>query len=235
MVGAYSMTTQVMNDGKNDSVLDRKQMKIYTADNFMMYASPNITDSFANFGIGKYEVKDGMVYEHIFYSSANGSRKDTFTLAVEKRPGGYKQVIENIPISGNNYKLTEEYDKTGSGNLTPLDGAWKQTKNIFVSKEGDSTINDKPSEYKIFQAGYFIWAITIKDSANNRTSVFGYGPYEMVGNNKSRETIVNATFVSSSVGRTYEVDIEFPTPDSYKQTITFANGEKSIEIYEKLK
>lgn len=57
----------------------------------------------------------------------------------------------------------------------------------------------------------------------------------MMGNNKSKETIQNSTFVTSLIGRTYEVDIEFMGTDTYKQMITFANGEKSIEVYQKLK
>ena len=48
-----------------------------------------------------------------------------------------------------------------------------------------------------------------------------------------KETLVNTTF-SANMGRTYEVAIEFIGTDSYKQTITFARGEKSIEIYKKL-
>ena len=57
----------------------------------------------------------------------------------------------------------------------------------------------------------------------------------MMGENKSKETVQNSTFVTSLIGRTYEVDLEFMGTDSYKQTITFANGEKSIEFYQKLK
>src|SRR5262245_22987573 len=83
MVGSYQMTSQVLNDGTKDSVLDRKQMKIYT-DGYMMYASPNITDSFANFGIGKYKIENGKVYEYRFYTAEEGEKMDTFVLNIEK-------------------------------------------------------------------------------------------------------------------------------------------------------
>lgn len=235
MAGAYAMTNQVLNDGTKDSVLDRKQLKIYTADNYMMYASPNITDSFANFGIGKYSVEDGKVVETTFYGTREDATKDTFVLLVNKTPDGFRQVIEKIPIGPQNYKLTEDYQTAGPSSQSPLDGAWKQVKNIFVNRKGDSAINNNPMEYKVFQSGYFIWAITVKDSANRRTAVFGYGPFEMTGKDKMKETIANTTFISGLRGRTYEVGLEFPRPNMYKQTITFANGEKSIEIYEKLK
>jgi hypothetical protein len=234
MIGSYQMTKQVLNDGTKDSAIDRKQLKIYT-DQYMMYASPNVTDSFANFGIGKYKVEDGKVYEYRFYTAAEGERMDTFVLNIEKTYNGYKQVIENIPIDGKNYKLTEEYESVGTEQKSPLDGAWKQVRNIYLTAKGDSSVNNNPLEYKTFQSGYFIWAITVTDSTNKKTSVFGYGPFDMMGETKIRESVANSTFVTGVVGKKYEVDILFNGNDSYKQTITFANGDKSTEVYQRQK
>ena len=234
MKGAYYMTRQVINDGTKDSVLDRKQLKIYT-DKYMMFATPNLTDSFATFGIAEYTMDGDNLVEHIFYRAVEGDQKDTAQLKIEKTDKGYIQVIDNILFNGRPVKLTEEYETINRPQNSPLDGAWKQIKNIFVNQKGDSSVNETPLEYKTYESGYFIWAITTKDSANNKTSVFGYGPFEMVSENKSKETIQNSTFVSSLIGKTYEVDIEYSGADTYKQTITFANGEKSIEVYQKLK
>ncbi|MBC7827353.1 MAG: hypothetical protein H7122_06385 [Chitinophagaceae bacterium] len=234
MAGAYYMATQVINDGASDSVIDRKQLKIYT-DRYMMFATPNLTDSFATFGIAEYKIDGDKLYEYIFYRASQGDAKDTAVLTIDKADKGYTQVIDNIDFNGRNVKLTEKYETINRPQHSPLDGAWKQIKNIFVNTKGDSSINETPLEYKAYQSGYFIWAITTKDSANQNTSVFGYGPFEMIGDNKSKETIQNSTFVTSLIGKTYEVDLEFMGTDTYKQTITFANGEKSIEIYQKLK
>ena len=234
MAGAYYMTRQVINDGTKDSLIDRKQLKIYT-DKYMMFATPNLTDSFATFGIAEYHFDGDKLYEYLQYRALEGDQKDTAELKIEKTDKGYIQVIDNINFDGRNVKLTEEYEMINRPQQSPLDGAWKQVKNIFINRKGDSSVNNTPLEYKTFQSGYFIWAIVTRDSANQRTSVFGYGPFEMMGENKTKETIQNSTFVSSLIGRTYEVDLEFIGTDSYKQTITFANGEKSIEIYERLK
>ena len=233
MAGSYYMTRQVINDGTKDSVIDRKQLKIYT-DRHMMFATPNLTDSFATFGIAEYKFDGDKLFEHIFYRAVEGDQKDTAELKIEKTDKGYVQVIDNILFNGRNVKLTEEYEMINRPQQSPLDGAWKQTRNIYINKKGDSSVNQTPLEYKTYQSGYFIWAIVSRDSANQKTSVFGYGPFEMTSNNKSRETIQNSTFVTSLIGKTYEVDIEFLGTDSYKQTITFANGDKSIEIYQKL-
>src|SRR6476646_10699465 len=172
MVGAYQMTTQTLNDGTKDSVIQRNQLKIYT-DEYMMYASPNVTDSFANFGIGKYKIENGKVYEYRFYTAEQGEKMDTFELNIEKTYNGYKQIIEHINIGGKTYKLTEEYVSKGTDQKSPLDGTWKQVKNIYLTSKGDSSVNNSPLEYKTFGAGYFIWAITVKDSTNRKTSVFG--------------------------------------------------------------
>jgi hypothetical protein len=234
MKGAYYMTRQVINDGTKDSVIDRKQLKIYT-DKYMMFATPNLTDSFATFGIAEYKMDGDKLYEYIFYRAVEGDQKDTAELTIEKTEKGYIQVIDNILFNGKPVKLTEEYETINRPQSSPLDGAWRQVKNIFINQNGDSSVNETPLEYKTFESGYFIWAITTNDSANNKTSVFGYGPFEMVSENKTKETIQNSTFVSSLIGKTYEVDIEYSGTDSYTQTITFANGEKSIEVYQKLK
>ena len=234
MRGAYSMMRQVINDGSKDSVLDRKQLKIYT-DKHMMYASPNVTDSFANFGVGTYTVQDGKLKETRFYSAEGGEKTDTFSLNITKNMDGYTQVIENMVLDSGKYTLTEDYNTVGTDQKSDLDGIWKQVRNVYITKKGDSSVNSNPLEYKAFESGYFIWAITVTDSLNKKTSVFGYGHFEMQGNNKSRETVVNSTFRSGLVGKTYEVDIEFTGKDSYRQTITFANGDRSIEVYERLK
>lgn len=234
MVGAYSLNTQVLNDGSKDSTIDRKQLKIYT-DGYFMYASPNVSDSFANFGIGRYKVEGDKLYEYRFYTAEQGPKTDTFVVTVNKNPDGYQQVIQNMNLAGKNYTLTESYENASTEGKTIMDGAWKQVRNVYIRKAGDSTVTENPTEYKVYQSGYFIWAITVQDSARKRTSVFGYGPFEMLGPNKLKETVANTTFINGLLGKSYEVEVEFPSPDMYKQTITFANGDKSVEVYQRLK
>lgn len=170
MAGAYYMTSQAINDGTTDSVIDRKQLKIYT-DRYMMFATPNLTDSFATFGIAEYKIDGDKLHEYIFYRASQGDEKDTAILSIEKSDKGYTQVIDNIDFNGKNVKLTEQYETINRPQQSPLDGAWKQIKNIFVNQKGDSSVNETPLEYKAYQSGYFIWAITTTDSANQKTSV----------------------------------------------------------------
>jgi hypothetical protein len=231
MAGAYTMTRQVLNDGTKDSLLDRSQLKIFT-DKYVMYASPNLTDSFANFGIGRYHVTDNRIVEEIFYTTSPDKR-DSSVLMIENNVNGYKQEIEHLPIGGKDYKLTEEYQNVGSAISSPLDGAWKQVRNVYIPNKGDSSVNTTPIEYKMYQSGYFIWAITTKDSAQKNVSVFGYGTFDYDGKNKSKETMMNSTFLSTK-GKAYDVAVEMKGRNAYRQTITFANGDRSIEYYERI-
>jgi hypothetical protein len=234
MKGAYSMTKQIGNDGTKDTLLKKEQLKIYS-DHYMMYASPRATDSFGEYGIATYSEEGDKVKEYIFYTSTAGEVKDTAVLEITKLPNGYKQVIKYVDSNGT-FTLTEEYDKVGKEPSTKLDGAWRQTRDIFVDKKGDTTRNTTKTQFKIYEAGYFIWANPNKDPAsNNFYSAYGYGTYKMLNDTTSQETNINSTFYSQLVGKPVDITIAFDGNDKYKQTIYGPNGEKSVELYQRLK
>ena len=234
MKGAYSMTKQIGNDGTKDTLLKKEQLKIYS-DHYMMYASPRATDSFGEYGIATYSEEGDKVKEYIFYTSTAGEVKDTALLEISKLPAGYKQVIKYIDSNGT-FILTEEYDKVGKEPNTKLDGAWKQVKDIFVDKKGDTTRNTSKTQFKIYESGYFIWANPNRDpSSNNFYSAYGYGTYKMLNDTTSQETNINSTFYTQLVGKPVDIAIRFDGNDKYKQTISGPNGEKSVELYERLK
>jgi len=232
--GAYSMTKQIGNDGSGDTILKKEQLKIYS-DKFMMYAAPRATDSFGEYGIAIYRQNRDTVMEYIFYTSSEGEVRDTALLEVSKLPTGYRQIIRYRDTAGT-FVLTEDYDKVGKEPPSPLDGAWSQVRDIYIDGKGDTTRNIKKTQFKIYEAGYFIWANPNKDpSSNNFYSAYGYGTFKMVNNRKSQETNINSTFYSQLVGRPVDIDIEMTGKDMYKQTINQEQGGKSVEIYERLK
>jgi len=232
--GAYSMTKQIGNDGTKDTLLKKEQLKIFS-DRYMMYASPRATDSFGEYGIATYRQQGDTVAEYIFYTSSAAEVKDTAELLVTQLNNGYKQVIRYVD-SNSVFTLTEEYDKVGDEPATPLEGAWSQKKDILINAKGDTTRNTSKTQFKIYQSGYFIWANPNKDpSSNNFYSAYGYGTYTMLDKTKSQETNINSTFYSQLVGKPVDIALEFDGNDKYKQTITSPEGEKSVEIYERLK
>jgi hypothetical protein len=234
MQGAYSMLMQIMNDGNRDSILNVQQFKMYT-DRYFMYAHPLPGDSLAYFGIGTYRIDNGQLFEYPVYTSAGGAQDDTIAIQITKLPNGYVQVINFPPDSlGNQYILTEEYGNVSAPLTSPLDGAWKMTRSIFVPKTGATTIDSTSIQYKLFQSGHFMWARTSTDSATRQpVSTFGYGTFEMSGGNKARERTTNSTFRTALIGKPLTVQLKLMGKDAYQQTIDWPDG-KSTEVYQRL-
>lgn len=235
MQGAYSMLRQIENNGTNDSMMKNEQFKIYT-DRYMMYASPRPEDSLAIYGIGTYKVQNGKVMEYVFYSSIAGAHNDTFELDIRKTPDGYSQIIVFPGDQGRNIVLTEDYKNVSKTVTSPLDGAWKQTKRMYITKDGRTMTEAPITQFKVFQSGHFIWANTMTDSATQKPiSAFGYGAFEMDGNNKAIETNSNSTYKTDLIDRPVTLQLKFTGKDAYRQTIVADNGEQMIEEYERLK
>jgi hypothetical protein len=234
MRGAYYMLKQVVSDGTMDSVLQNEQLKIYT-DRYFMYAHGIVGDSLAEYGIGTYKTEDDKLVEYVFYTSANGDQKDTIDLYITKRPDGYTQVINFSPDElGRTTALTEDYKKVSRTVTSPLDGAWKQTKNMFYPTQGAVITNEVPTQFKVYMAGHFIWANTSKDSATQKpVSYFGFGTFDMKGKN---EVVENVTHSSNRniVYQPVSLRIELSGKDSYTQTITWPEG-RSVEVYQRMK
>lgn len=232
--GAYSMTKQIGNDGTKDTLLKKEQVKIY-GDHYMMWASPRATDSFGEYGIATYAKEGNKVKEYVFYTSIAGDVKDTAQLEIAKLPSGYRQVIKYID-SSSAFILTEDYDRVGKEPATKLDGAWRLVSDIFIDGKGDTITHRKKTQFKIYEAGYFIWANPNKDpSSNNFYSSYGYGTYKMIDDTTTQETNINSTFYSLLVGKPVEISIEFLGADKYKQTISSGAEGRSVEVYERLK
>ncbi len=62
----------------------------------------------------------------------------------------------------------------------------------------------------------------------------GYGKFAMTGDTKETESCITSSY-SVLRGKDISIDIEMNGPDEYKQTISYPNNEKSVEIYHRLK
>lgn len=235
MPGAYTMLSQSVNDGKTDTTYTTiKQLKIYTGD-YMMYANVNPADSVSSFGIGSYTADTGVVKENLVYSAADttaNTSPGSFSLVIENTPKGYKQVIPEIESGGQKFKLTEEYEGVGTTVKSPLDGAWKEIKSYTI-KGKDTTVNNA-TQFKTYYAGHFIFGHTWADSTNKLHTGMGYGTFAMNGTNKVKENVEASTYYQVR-GKSFDIDIELTGADEFKQTITESNGDKGVEIYQRLK
>lgn len=235
MRGAYSMYYQVANDGTQDSLMGNEQLKLFT-DKYVMYAHKRPNDSLAEFGIGTYQIQNGKVIEHMFYTAAGGARQDTFELEINKTGEGYRQVIDFPELQGRRFKLIEDYTTVGKSVTTPIDGAWKQTRMVAISPAGDTAYrNETPTQYKVFQSGHFMWGNTVLDSATQKpVSYFGYGTFDMNGNQVT-EVNTSSSYATELVGKPMKLNIKLTGKDHYQQTIVGPDGWKQIEYYERLK
>lgn len=236
MPGAYNMlSVSVKNEKTDTSFSNILQHKIFTSD-FIMYANVNPKDSVSSFGVGTYDVSNDTLTEHIFLSAADTTKneqKRNFNLIIEKLPKGFKQVIPDMEWSGGQkMTLTETYDRVGTDVTSPLDGLWKLVTRYNV--KGADTIMGDPSQYKMYYAGEFIFGHTWIDSVNKTHTGIGYGTFKMDGANKVKENILASTYYEIR-GKLVDLDIEMNGTDSYKQTITQADGTKNVEIYERVK
>ena len=235
MPGAYAMLSQSVNDGKKDTTYTTlKQLKIYTGD-YMMYANVNPADSVSGFGIGTYSINADSVTENVVYNASDTSANSSpasFSLLIEKTTRGYKQIIPEIKMGDQKLKLTEEYETAGTAAKSALDGAWTETKAYTI--KGKDTVANKAVQYKTYYAGHFIFGHTYADSTKKSHTGIGYGTFEMNGTNKVKENVIASTY-SQIRGKSFDIDIEMSGTDEFKQIITDPNGDKNVEVYQRLK
>jgi hypothetical protein len=236
MNGAYLMEYQTVSDGTKDTkYTDLAQLKIYT-DSFMMYTQVNPIDSISAFGVGSYTMSDsGLVKEHDFYSSrdtAFSTNPSDFSLYITLSPESYKQVIPKIMIDSQNFKLTEEYHKVGIDQKSAMDGLWKEI-NSYTIKGNDTSKNNR-TQYKAFQAGYFMYGQTVKDASGQLSTGVGFGTFTPQDNGQIKELDLNSTY-PIVVGQTFMVDIKMDGNDHYSQVVHNADSTITIEYYERVK
>ena len=233
MPGAYKMLSQsVKNKTTDTTTTSGQQLKIYT-DDFMMYANINSPDSISGFGIGSYSINKDTVTENVMYTSSDSTSNDTlmnYTLLIEKTDKGYKQIIPEMGSGDNKTKLTEDYEKTGTG-TTDLDGAWKQVKRYQI--KGTDTMAQNNTQYKTYYAGYCIWGNTWTDSLNKKHTGIGFGTFSLNGS-KVKESMTASTY-SDVRGHDFDIDVVMNGKDEFTQTMNNADGTKSVEVYMRMK
>jgi hypothetical protein len=225
MPGVYKMLSQQIKNESRDTSF---------TDDFMMYANVTPPDSISAFGIATYTMSKDTVFENVVYSASDTTNDATlrrYNLMVEKTDKGFNQIIPEIRMQGQNYRLTEKYESIGTNTKSPLDGAWKQIKRFQVS--GNDTAMMSGVEYKTYYGGHVIWGQTWSDTANISHTAVGFGKFEMIGNNKLKESMMGSTF-SNVRGHDFDIDIEMNGTDEFTQTIK-ESGTKYVEVYQRLK
>jgi hypothetical protein len=234
--GAYRLTLQSftsITDGQAADSSKVRQLKIYTG-HYVMYANVNSTDSSSSFGIGTYTQTKSGVREAMVYSGSSHSSDDTlryYDLKISEKPKGYQQVIQNIGPD-NKYTLKEDYTTVSTNDVSPLDGAWKQTNNYWIKGKDNAT--NKNIQFKMYFAGHFIWGQSGMDSSGIKQTGIGFGSFKMNGKNKLTEKVAFSTY-SEINGREFKIDLLLKDHDTYRQTTNHSDGTVQIEEYKRLR
>jgi len=228
--GAYKRLSEILNDGKKDTVMQATQNKIYTTGHLIFAGITS--DSIDYFGFGKYSIDSGKVQETIFFTSIEGATSgiaSTFALEITKSDKGFKQVIRNVQTTLGVVTLTEEYENAGNGKSFWLDGAWRCTKAQTV-KNGDTTTLTI-DQYKFYESGRYVYGHTYGDSTGVNVTGIGYGPFEVVNDSTTREIVTLSTY--DKPGSTFLIDLDRIDDSHYRQMVTHGDI-IFVEEYERI-
>jgi len=234
-VGAYKIEKQVIKGDSSETTYlasdGNVQYKIYTPNEYF-YVSVG-KDSSVGFGVGTYTSKDGKIVETNIYNSGGLDTAANFNLDIIKTEKGYTQVLNEITMRGQKYKLTEEYTTVSGAATSALDGVWKQSKDLVVT--GKDTADKTYNEYKVYQNGHFAWAAHNKaDSTSTKyTTYVGHGTFTL--NKDALTETLDLSNISGGAG-IYNIVVTFNGTDEFTQkTVDSVKNVVDFKTYKKLK
>jgi hypothetical protein len=232
---AEGLNVPVVTDGKTETVRTTAngdvQYKIYTPEGYFYIAFSK--DSTTNFGVGSYVQVDKVVTESNIYNSISLDTASSVKLDITAAEKGYTQVIPEITVSGTKYKFTEDYTTVSSTGTSALDGIWHQTKSMDV-KDGKDTVVGTYNEYKVYNAGHFMWATKYNDTAAKKmVNMVGHGTFTL-----NNDALTEQLDMSSRAGITgkYAIKLKFNGTDEYTQeTADTVKKTVNFKTYKRIK
>lgn len=215
-VGVYTMDKQVISDGVKDFTLlasdGTTQYKIYTPGQYFYII--NAKDSSVGFGLGNYTQSEGKIEESNIFNTNSLDTAQNVTLNIITNEKGYTQSIPEMLVSGTKYSLKEDYSKVTASGSSPLDGVWHQAKNLEIN--GKDTVDRTYNEYKVYQAGHFMWgARYLADTTKNTyEKLIGHGTFTL--NNDALTETLDMSSRKDIIGK-YNIVIKFNGNDEYTQ------------------
>jgi hypothetical protein len=232
--GVYSMDQAVISDGTTETVNlaaeGNTQFKMYTPESyFFIYQGK---DASIGFGVGAYTFADGKVVETNIFNTNTLDSTQVANLEIAQTEKGYTQSIPEFLMNGTKWSLKETYSTIAASGTSQLDGVWHQTKSINVTGQ-DSVVNTY-NEYKIYQAGHFMWAARFLADTTSTTysKAIGHGTFTLNNNDLTEDL----TFTSNkSWAGKYSIPVTFNGTDEFTQTIVdTVNKVTSIKTYKRV-
>jgi len=232
--GVFRLDKQTISGGGNDTVLVRKQMKIYTGHNYM-YAGMT-PDTSVSFGVGSYELDSGnRIIEHNIYSNRALDSTQIFVVKVSKTPKGRTQVVPDFGTNKSvSYTSTEDYTKIPTTSASALDGVWELDKAFLV--KGKDTIRRHETRFKAYWGGHFMFIrhYPVNAVGTEYKNGFGYGSFSLKNDMLSEETEMSNH--AALLNRKLTIKVTFNGTDEYTQVINDPEtNEQTTEIYDRLR
>ncbi|MDB5141776.1 MAG: hypothetical protein JWQ66_489 [Mucilaginibacter sp.] len=232
--GVFRLDKQTISGGTNDTVLIRKQMKIYTLHNYM-YAGM-APDSSVSFGVGSYELDSGnRIDEHNIYNNRALDSTQIFVVKVSKTPKGRTQVVPDFGRSQSaSYTSTEDYTKIPTTDASALDGVWELDKVFWV--KGKDTLRQHETKFKAFWGGHFMFIhhYPVNAVGTEYKNGFGYGTFSLKNGTLSEENEMSNH--AALLNRKLTIKVTFNGTDKYTQVINDPKTNvETTEIYNRLR
>ena len=153
--GVFKLEKQTINGAGQDTTWIKKQMKIYTDQNYI-YGGIAL-DSSVHIGVGTYELdSSNRIDEHNIFNSRALDSTQIFVTSITKKKGGIISTIPEWTRRGDvMYKLTEEYTSIPLISPSALDGIWELDK-MYRVKGKDTTVLHE-TRFKVFWRGHFMF------------------------------------------------------------------------------
>lgn len=235
LVGVHKMDKQVITDGKTETVRTTAngdvQYKIYTSEGYFYIGIAK--DSSGGFGTGTYKQEGNTITESNTYNSGSLDTAWNVKLEITAAEKGYTQVIPELMSGGAKYKITENYTTVSTSGTSALDGIWHQTKSMDV-KDGKDTVVGTYNEYKVYNAGHFMWATKFTDTATKKVSNYvGHGTFTV--NNDALTEQLDISNVRGAMGK-YSIKLKFNGADEFTQeTADTAKKTVNFKTYKRIK
>ena len=235
LVGVHKLDKQVVTDGKTETVRTTAngdvQYKIYTPEGYFYIGIAK--DSSGGFGTGTYKQEGNTITESNTYNSGSLDTAWNVKLEITAAEKGYTQVIPDFMSGGAKYKITENYTTVSTTGTSALDGIWQQTKSMDV-KDGKDTVVGTYNEYKVYNAGHFMWATKYNDTAAKKmVNMVGHGTFTL-----NNDALTEQLDMSSRAGITgkYAIKLKFNGADEYTQeTADTVKKTVNFKTYKRIK
>jgi hypothetical protein len=232
--GVFKLEKQTISGGGKDTTWIKKQMKIYTDQNYIYGGIA--ADSSAHIGVGIYELdSNNRIDEHNIFNSRALDSTQIFVTSIAKKKDGFISTVPEWARTGPVlYKLTEEYTSLSLTGPSVLDGIWELDK-VYKVKGKDTTVQHE-TRFKVFWKGHFMFIhrYPVDALGTKFKDGFGYGDFNLKGNTLTEEEKMSS--YKELIVQKFDTKITLKGDEKYTQVVNDNKTyQQTIEIYKRIR